>query len=66
VGMASAYIDHGDFGTQPLDDRNYSCPNSADGLHDWGGFDRSLCMCVDGGIMHTYCVECGNTFEDCA
>lgn len=42
-----------------VDLENYSCPDSDDGLHDWGGFDRSLCFCVPEGVMHTYCIDCG-------
>jgi hypothetical protein len=42
-----------------LDADLYSCPDADDGLHDWGGFDRTLCYCIPGGTMHTYCTECG-------
>lgn len=68
--MATAWIQWGDdfdcdFGVTKLDEKNYSCPDSETGIHDWGGFNRSLCFCDPSGIMHTYCTECGETYEDC-
>jgi hypothetical protein len=68
--MANAWIQWGDdfdceFGVTKLDERNYSCPDAENGIHDWGGFNRSLCFCDPTGIMHTYCTECGETYEDC-
>lgn len=45
----------------PLSREEYSCPEE-DGLHDWGGFDRTICVC---GTMHTYCTQCGEVYRDC-
>ena len=44
-------------------DREYSCPVAATGMHDWGGFDRTLCYCVPEGTMHTYCTECAEIYD---
>lgn len=58
--MAIAYIEWLNIEI-PLDLENYSCAEE-DGLHDWGGFDRTVCVC---GAMHTYCLQCGEVYRDC-
>lgn len=35
-----------------------SHPAPANCPHDNTWFDRSLCSCVEGGIMHTVCADC--------
>ncbi len=57
--MATAYIDWSDencdWGTTPLNDVEYSCANSSDGLHTWTS---------EAPEFVTYCVECGREREE--
>ena len=64
--MATAYIDwsddNGDWGTTPIDDFEYSCAISSNGLHEWA-YDRAAC--IECGGQECYCMDCGIAGCDC-